>query len=111
MTFFNIPLLLFSFLPEQILLTVSGKFSIFMYWVENIFYVLGFAGIEIIFVPFVYLKMFVIIPWSVPGNRTKILYTIIWLFAGTLITIFIALRDVWNFLFVLSKHNGFREAL
>ena len=77
-----------------------------MFWFENIFYVLRLAIFELLLVPFVYIKMLFIIPWSTIGLFTSIGYAAIWLVIGIFLTIFIALRDVVNFLLLLSKLEG-----
>lgn len=59
--------------------------------------------------PLVYFKMIIIIPWATLGLFTSIFYTAFWILGGMLIVIFMAFRDIYNFLLLLSMHEGSRQ--
>jgi len=109
MAFLNFPILLVSFLPEAALVQISYKFSILLFWLENIIYVTCFFAFEIVLIPFVYIKMLVVIPWATMGLFTSIFYECFWFIGGIVILIFMAFRDLYHFLLILSMHNGCRE--
>jgi len=109
MAFLNFPILLFCFLPEAALIQISKKFSILIFWMENIFYLLIFLVFEVVLIPFVYLKMLVVIPWATLGLFTSIFYEIFWFIGGIVLLIFMALRDVYHFMWILSMHDGCLE--
>ena len=81
-----------------------------MFWFENIFFIIAFIIQVTLLVPFVYIKNFFIIMWASSGLLTKILYAGGWLFVGIFITLFLALRDVYYYMKILSMHRGCREA-
>ena len=110
MAFLNLPILVFSFLPEELLIPIGKKFSLLLFWIENTVYVVGFMAIEVIMIPFVYFKMILIIPWATLGLFTSIFYTAFWIVGGIFIVIFMTLRDIWNFLRLLSMHDGCRNS-
>ena len=51
------PLMIFSFiLPEKIMVKVTPYYSYFMYWLENIIFIIAFLVVEILMVFPVYAK-------------------------------------------------------
>ena len=109
MCFLNFPLLLFSFLPEEILIPIGKKFSLLLFWIENSIYVIGFAAVEFLMIPLVYFKMIIIIPWVTLGLFTSIFYTAFWVIGGVFIVICMTFRDIYNFMLLLSMHEGSRQ--
>ena len=56
------PVFLFYFiLPEKYLISISKYFSYIVFWLENIFFVVFFLILELLLIPFVYLKNFLTI--------------------------------------------------
>ena len=81
-----------------------------MFWFENIFFILAFIIQVTLLVPLVYLKNFLAIIRAESRGLVKLLYVIGWLLVGIFITIYLALRDVYYFMKILSMHRGCREA-
>ncbi len=100
---------MFCFLPEDAMIQISRKFSILLFWLENIAYIAVVLDFEIALIPFVYIKMLVVIPWATMGLFTSIFYEAFWFVGGIVILIFMALRDAYHFMLILSMHNGCRE--
>lgn len=61
-------------------------------------------------VPLVYIKNFLAIIRAETRGLVKLLYLTGWLFVGIFITIYLALRDVYYYIKILSMHRGCREA-
>ena len=61
-------------------------------------------------VPLVYMKNFLAILRAESRGLDKLLYVTGWLFVGIFITIYLALRDVYYYIKILSMHRGCREA-
>ena len=61
-------------------------------------------------VPLVYMKNFLAIIRAETRGLVKLLYLTGWLFVGIFITIYLALRDVYYYIKILSMHRGCREA-
>ena len=61
-------------------------------------------------VPLVYMKNFLAIIRAESRDLVKLLYVTGWLFVGIFITIYLALRDVYYYIKILSMHRGCREA-
>ena len=92
---------MFSFIPfltEEVLGQLSTKYAVFLFWIENLFFVAAFAVFEIVLIPFVYIKMLVVIPWATTGLFTSMFYTLAWFMGGIFILIFMAFRDIGFFL-------------
>jgi hypothetical protein len=81
-----------------------------MFWFENIFFILAFIIQVTLLVPLVYLKNFLAIISAESRSLVKLLYVIGWLLVGIFITIYLALRDVYYYIKILSMHRGCREA-
>ena len=109
MAFLNAPIALLSWLPEKALLPIGEKFSLFVFWIENLVYVTLFMIYELLLIPLVYLKLIPLIPWATLGLFTSIFYAVFWFLGGLFISLFLAMRDVAYFLLILSMHNGCRE--
>jgi hypothetical protein len=110
MCFLNLPILLLSLLPlpEPAFLAINHYFSLALFWLENVVYVVLFAAFEVLLIPFVYIKMLFVIPWATLGLFTSIFYTAFWFASGLAILIWIALNDLGNFLRILAMHDGCR---
>jgi hypothetical protein len=109
MAFLNIPIFLLSLLPlpPQVFLTVNEYFSLALFWLENIVYIALFAALEIVLIPFVYIKLLFVIPWATMGLFTSIFYTGFWFVSGIAILIGMAVRDIFYFIRILANHQGF----
>jgi hypothetical protein len=107
----NLPILLLSFLPETIYAKVTEQFSIFFFWLENLVYVLILAIQELLLIPLCYIKLLFVIPWSTMGLFMPIFYTVFWFVSGLFILTALAIRDLGNYLYILSMKNGCRNLL
>lgn len=96
-------------LPEKFMIYVSKYFGYFMFWLENLVFLMVFICIEIILVFPVYVKNIFIIPWASLGLFKTIFNLALWIFAGLFISIFIAINDVMNLLNILRMHEGCRK--
>ena len=85
---------------------ISVKFSVLIYWVENMFYIGVFVVFELALLPFIYLLTFInlILQSNSPGQIG--LFTVLWLFFGIFVLIFILFRDVGNLCWILYQHDG-----
>ena len=113
----NLPLVLISLVPAgprylKFLEQASDLFSKFMFWLENIFWILVFLSYSLLLVPFVYLSNFYNIIWATSGPFKPLFYVLFWLVIGIPLSLFIVLRDVWLFIKLLAilegclKHTG-----
>lgn len=101
----------FAFLPGEVMGYASKLFSYFTYWLENMFFVLGFSILELFMLPVVYIKCLVNIIISTRGIFTTIFYIFQWFFLGILYLVGILLTDVYNLLKILSMHRGCIDTL
>jgi hypothetical protein len=99
------PVVLLCFmLPSELMEKVSIGFSYTMHWLENLIFLCLFFVYEILLVPLVYFKNFVIIIWASMGLFTTIFNAIFWIFGGIPLSIYIALRDVYYLFLILTMH-------
>ena len=110
----NFPLVLISLLPvgPKFLENMGDLFSKFMFWLDNIFWILVFLSYSLLLVPFVYLCNFYNILWATSGPFKPMFYMLFWLLIGLPLSLFIVLRDVWLLIKLLTilegclKHTG-----
>ena len=90
------------------MVSVSKKFSIAMFWVENAVMFTLFFFYEVMLLPFAYVKTLVSIVFSVEaGVLRKIGLVLYWLLAGLVIDATLIYSDFKDLLFVLRQLNGF----
>lgn len=94
--------------PPKFMPYVCKYFSLMMYWLENVIFILMFVVVELLLVIPVYIKNLLQIAWASIGLFTTALNVAIWVFGGIPLTIFIALRDVFNLVNILRMHEGCR---
>lgn len=97
-------------LPQSSLEVISKYYSYFMFWFENIFFIIAFIVQVTLLVPLVYIKNLFTIVWASSGLFTTLFYAVGWLFVGLFITLFLAVRDVYYYMKILAMHRGCREA-
>ena len=83
---------------------ISNWFSYMMFWLENMIFILFFALFEFLLVPVVYVKTFLNIMFCSYGLFTTIFKCIVWIFSGLFFDIFLALRDIYFLILILSMH-------
>jgi hypothetical protein len=118
LSFFFIVLLPFSF-SRQLMTRLSKAMSYFMFWIENIFYVLFFVVFELLVSPLSYLKIWYNLAqilreslWlseraSSIGFWKSFAYCLLWFSLGPVIMLLILAIDLSNFLSILTHHEGF----
>jgi hypothetical protein len=106
-------LLPFSF-NRDIMSKCSKGMSYFMFWLENIFFIVMFSVFELAISPFAYGKIWFNLlamlrntDISTIGRAKSAFYSLVWLFLGPFIMMRILLRDVFNFVRILCHHDGF----
>jgi hypothetical protein len=109
----NFPILLFVLIPRipsWFLEKISRYFALFMFWLENIFWLGLFVLYESLLTPFVYFKNIFVVAWATQGLFKTLSNTASWIFIGPMILIFLVLRDVWYMFRILTMHMGCRTA-
>lgn len=82
-------------------------FSKFVFWVENLFWIVGFIAYEMVLVVIVYLLTFYNIFYNTHGAKHIAFYVICWIPCGIPMLIFYMIFDIYNLIFnILMKHNG-----
>lgn len=89
---------------------ISKFFSYMMFWLENIFFILGFLMIEFIISPLSYIKIWWNILWNSIGVLTIITNSIVFAIIGFPLTICLVLRDCSYLIRILTYHQGCRFA-
>lgn len=109
----NIPLFILTAIPgmpKWFLEPFSEKFSIFMFWLDNIVILGLFLLFEILLIPFVYIKNILTVVVNTSGLFTTIFYTARWIFLGPFYSLFLLLRDFIYFFKILTMLRGCRAA-
>jgi len=106
----NFPLVLISLIPKRFMVTPTIYFSWFMYWLENIVYLIFFILYEIVLIPLVYVKNIFVIMWASLGFFTTVFNTCFWIFTGLFYCVVMAVRDVYYFLKIMTMMDGCRSA-
>ena len=94
------PFLVSSFLMRY----VSAGFSYLMYWLENIFFIFTFMGIELVMAPVAYVKIWINIIKNSMGILKIILNCIIITFIGFFMVLFLMFRDIYYLIKILLYH-------
>lgn len=87
---------------------ISKSFSYMMYWLENIFFIIGYLVFEIVIVPLAYLKIWFNFIKNSMGVLNLITNCFIWLCIGIPTILFLAARDLYYLIKILCYHNGCR---
>ena len=95
-----IPFSFSSFLMKY----VTKTFSYLMYWVENTFFLCGFLTIEMVLMPFAYLKIWSNIIASTLGFLKTIVNCLSWAILGVPMMLYLILRDCCYLLNILGHH-------
>lgn len=88
------------------------KFSYFIYWVENVLFLIFFFIFEISLFPLVYLRLFFTFLRSRKnGVRWREYFRNLgyFVFIGWLTILYIFVKDLFNLIFILSLHRGCKE--
>lgn len=94
------------------MLRVTKTFSLFMFWIENIFLMLLFLIYEVCLVPFAYLKTLVSIMLHVEaGVLRKFGMILYWLMIGLVIDLTLIYQDFKSLMHVLCHRHGFSEGI
>ena len=105
-------IILLPFTPfRQIMDRISILFSYFIFWVENIFFLAGFIGFELILSPLIYMLTIFNIIYSTNGLFKTVYNVFIWVTFGCLYLFYLLMRDVAYLLYILYQHNGCKESL
>lgn len=95
-------------LTNNMIAKASTVFSYFIFWAENLIFLLFFLAYELLLVPLVYLKTFFNIVTTSIGLFTILFHCGIWFISGVFFSLFLVLRDL-SFLFkILMMHEGCR---
>ncbi len=107
-TYLNIVLIPFI-VSRRFFEKVSVWFSFFMYWVENVIYLLSFIIYEALLLPLAYFKiLFYNIPHCSIGFGRTICNTVVWLLLGLFVCLWFIIQDCWYLLRILAKTRGCR---
>lgn len=87
---------------------ISKSFSYFMFWLENIVFVIAFFLFELLIMPIAYIKVWINIVRNSMGILNTILNCVIWALIGIFMMFFLLFRDVSYLVKILSYHNGCR---
>lgn len=100
-------ILILPFLPFNSLMpTVSKWFSVFIFWIENIAFLVEFMLLQTFLSPLIYAKTFYTIIASNDGFFTLLLYIAFWMVFGFLLLVYIQFFDLANLLDILLMHDG-----
>lgn len=97
------PILIFIAI-KPLMRVLNKLFSYMIFWLENIVFTIFFTLYEFLLVPIVYAKIFINILTCSYGLFTTIFKCIIWVFSGFFFSIFLAFRDIYYLLKILSMH-------
>lgn len=96
-------LLIIPFTPfPSIMKKVSDVFSKFIFWMENIFFLMIFIGFEISLTPFVYILTYFNILYCTPGIFTTTGYIMWWAGFGPFYLLFMLLYDTYYLIVIFS---------
>ena len=102
----NIPVVLASITGETFSTKVNNAFSYFIYWMENVVFLLGFFIFELMLVIPVYFKnIYVMIAYS-PGIFTALFNSIRWVVLGPLYELLLILLDLKLLFELCAMHQG-----
>jgi len=98
----NFPCVLAAFTSEYLSEQVNKGYSYFIYWLENVVFVILFLCFELLLVFPIYLKNIPTMLFFSLGMFTSIFNTFIWIFLGIPYSIAIVMMDVKLLLKILS---------
>lgn len=75
-----------------------------MYWIENIFFIMGFIMYELVMMPIAYIKIWINIIKGSMGALRTILNCIVWALIGLIMMVFLLFRDIAYLIKILSFH-------
>lgn len=90
-------------IKKSLMKKAAEVFSKFMFWVENIFYILGFLGYELILVPYLYFKILINI-LHLSTIKQVWLFVPLWLFGGIFLLLFSVGKDLFFFIKILCDY-------
>lgn len=93
-------------LSRESAIALSDRFSKFIFWIENIAFILIFFIFELFMSPVIFFITYYNIVMSTPGFFTLIFYLLLWTVIGFGYLLFIALADVKELMSLLYMHNG-----
>jgi len=85
---------------------VSKGFSYFMFWFENIYFIIAFFFFEICIMPIAYIKVWINIIRNSMGVLNTFLNCLIWAALGFFIMFYLLFKDISYLIKILSYHNG-----
>jgi len=91
--------------------TLNRYFSFLVYWMENLFILSMFLAYELLVAPAAFVKIEFNLVTSNQGLFTMIFYSTVWLFFGPFLTLSIVLKDFGHLAYILSMHEGCRQAM
>mmetsp|Transcript_13250 Transcript_13250/g.20715 ORF Transcript_13250/g.20715 Transcript_13250/m.20715 type:complete len:277 (+) Transcript_13250:3073-3903(+) len=91
--------------------TVSEYFSICNFWIENIIFVSGFIGFELMVAPMIYVITFFNLIYSTSGLFETVYNIFYWGIFGIAYLLILLLRDVYYLLLILYHLDGCKAAL
>jgi len=89
-----------------ILKSVSRKFSLFIFWFENIIALAFFLLFELLLSLAVYPLTFFNILYSVQGLFSNLFYLLTWTLIGPLVLLFLIVKDLYNLVDLMKMHEG-----
>jgi hypothetical protein len=87
---------------------ISKFFSYLMFWIENVFLLLGFFLLELLILPLAYIKIWFNIIKNSMGVIRTIINCLVFAVVGIPIMFFIVFRDFAYLLKILCQHEGCR---
>lgn len=101
----SVPLTLCSFfLPRKFMIPLNKGTQYLMFWTDNVIYILIFVAYEFVLIPLVYIKNFMSVAKSSIGFKSKLTNGVTWIFSGLFFSFYIACRDVYFFIQILTMH-------
>jgi hypothetical protein len=98
----------FTLIPSR-MDEAAEKFSLTIYWVENIMGMLGFLVFEICLLPLVYVMTYFNIAYSCNSPLQLLKHLSTWTLLGFFFLIHILANDVHTLFIILSKYRGCKE--
>jgi hypothetical protein len=113
---FAVGILLPFIWSREVMTKFSKYMSYFMFWMENLIYLLAFLLFELLISPLVYVKLYLNLfglfyfhnfESNGSGKCRSLLYLLLWFFLGPFIMLWILCKDLSNFYIILVNHDGF----
>lgn len=89
---------------SNVIPSISKGFSYFMFWLENILFLLAFFIFELMMFPIAYIKVWYNILKNSTGISKMLGYSIVWILIGIILMFFIILNDCGNVFNILMQH-------